>query len=106
MTAQRVRTHTRKTATGGTTTVRQHSRKGRPRRPLVSPGHAWRLLRAALRAGRRHKQATAVALTGLAAGELAAWLTLRGAGFMLATAGLLAIAVAAAAIAAAGGELR
>jgi hypothetical protein len=104
--AARVRTHTRRTASGGTTTVHQHSRRTKGRRAIVSPAHAWKLIKRALGAARRHKRATALVLGGLALGELAAWLTLRGVGLMLATAGLLALGVAIAATAAAGGELR
>jgi hypothetical protein len=104
--AGRVRTHTRRTASGKTTTVRQHSRRGRGRRGLVSPGHAWKMARRAFRAARRHKRATAVVLGGLAVGELGAWATLRGVGFVLATAAVLALGVASLAMAASGGELR
>jgi hypothetical protein len=44
-------------------------------------------------------------LGGLAAGELATWITLRGAGLILATAAMLALAIASLMIAGAGGEL-
>jgi len=87
------------------TTVRQHSRRARGR-GLVSPGHAWKLLRRAFRAGRRHKKGTAAALGALALAELGAWAALRGAFLMLATAGLLALGVAWLAAAASGGESR
>jgi hypothetical protein len=97
-----VRTHTRKTASGGTTTVRQHQRRGRPRRGLVTPGHAWGLAKRAFRAARRKKRATAAVLGVLAAVEITAWLTLEGTSLMLATAGLLALGVAAIAAAAGG----
>jgi hypothetical protein len=99
-----VRTHTRRTAGGGTATVRQHSRKGRPRKPLVSPGHAWALFKRSLRAGKRKHRMMAFALGGLALGELTAWGTLRGAGLMLATAGVLAMAVAAVCASASGAD--
>lgn len=89
-----VRTHTRRTAGGKTTTVRHHSRKGRGRRGLVSPGHAWKTARRAFRAMRRRKRVTAVVLGGLALGELGAWAALRGVGVALATAGVLALGVA------------
>jgi hypothetical protein len=104
--AAKVKQHTRRTASGSTTTVHQHSRRTRGRRALVSPGHAWQMAKRAVRASRRHKRVTAAVLGGLAVGELAAWATLRGASFMLATAGVLAIGVAALAAAASGGELR
>jgi hypothetical protein len=104
MATQKVRTHTRRTASGGTTTVRQHSRAGEPRKGLVSPGHAWKLAARAIRSARRRKRGTAVVLGVLAFGELGAWLTLRGAFFMLATAGVLAFGVASLAAAASGGE--
>jgi hypothetical protein len=101
-----VKTHTRRTASGKTTTVHQHSRRGRGRRGLVSPGHAWKLARRAFGAARRHKRVTACVLGGLAIGELTAWATLRGAGFLLVTAGVLALGVAALAAAASGVDLR
>ena len=97
-----VRTHTRKTATGSTTTVRQHSRRGRPRRALVTPGHAWGLAKRAFKAGRRKKRATAVVLGGLAVAEFGAWLGLQGVSLMAVTAGVLALSVAAVAAAASG----
>lgn len=105
MAAGRVRTHTRRTKSGRTTTVRQHSRRGRGRRGLVSPGHAWTMARRAFRAARRRKRATALVLGGLAVGELGAWLTLRGVMVVVATAAVLALAVAVAAASASGVEL-
>jgi hypothetical protein len=104
--AARVRTHTRRTKSGRTSTVRQHSRRTRGRRGLVSPRHSWKLARRAFRAARRRKRGTALMLGGLAAGELTAWLTLRGVGLVLATAAVLALGVASLAMAASGGELR
>lgn len=90
-----VRAHTRKTASGGTTTVRTHTRTGRGRRrSIVSPAHAWKMARRSVGAARKHKKATAAVLGGLALGELAAWLTLSGVGLMLAVAGALALGVA------------
>ena len=89
-----VRGHVRRTPDGGWTQVHQHSRKGRPRKPLVSPGHAWKLARRAFRAGHRKRRGLALALGGLALGELGAWLTLRGLFFMLATLGVLALGAA------------
>jgi hypothetical protein len=104
---QNVRTHTRRTKSGGQTTVHQHSRQGqgKQRKPIVSPRHAWKLARRAFAAGRRKKRVTAFVLGGLAVGELGAWLGLRGAGFLLATAGVLMLATAALAAAATGGDL-
>jgi hypothetical protein len=102
-----VRTHTRKTASGGTTTVREHSRTGRPRRRgMVTPAHAWNLAKRAVKAGRRKKKVTAAVLGALALGELAAWLALEGAGLMLATAAVLALGVAWVAAAAGGIDLQ
>jgi hypothetical protein len=92
--ADRVRTHTRKTASGKTTTVRQHSRAGGPRRALLSPRHAWKLLLRAVRAARGKRRGLAVAFGILAAAELTAWLALEGAALVLATAGVLALGVA------------
>lgn len=101
-----VRTHTRRTASGGTATVRQHSRRNRGGRGLVSPGHAWQMIKRAFGAARRKKRVTAAVLGGLALGELGAWLTLRGVSLMLVTAGILAIGAASLAAAASGMDLR
>jgi hypothetical protein len=100
-----VRSHARRTKSGGTTTVRQHSRRVRGGRGLVTPGHAWKMARRAFGAARRHKRVTAAVFGGLALGELAAWLTLRGVGLVLVTAGILAIGVACLAAAASGMDL-
>lgn len=100
-----VRTHSRRTASGGTTTVRQHARRMRGGRGLVSPGHAWKMGRRAFGAARRKKRVTALVLGGLAVGELGAWLTLRGASLVLLSAGLLALGIAALAAAASGKDL-
>jgi len=89
-----VRQHTRRNKDGSTTTVRQHSRKTKGRRGLVSPGHAWKMLRKAVTAAKRRKRVTAAVFCGLALGELGAWVGLRGVGLALATAGVLAIGVA------------
>jgi len=103
---QTVRTHTRKTPSGGQTTVRQHGRQGRAKRkPVVSPRHAWKLAKRAFTAGRRKRRVTAAVLGGLALAELGAWVGLRGAGFLLATVGVLALGAAALAAAATGGDL-
>jgi hypothetical protein len=91
--ADRVRAHTRKTASGKTATVRSHGRKGRPRKALISPRHSWKLLRKAFAAGRKKKRAAAVVLGLLALTEITAWLTLEGASLIIATAGVLALAV-------------
>lgn len=82
--ANRVRTHTRRTPSGGTARVQQHSRQGRPRKGLVSPGHAWSLLKRARRASRRKKTALAITLGVLGAAEFASWLTLDTAGKLFA----------------------
>lgn len=103
--ASRVRSHTRKTPSGGRTKVGQHSRTGRPakgRKALLSPGHAWALLRKASRANRRRKTTVALVLAALGVVELVAWFTLQGASLILVTAGMLAIAVGTAAAAAGG----
>jgi hypothetical protein len=102
--AARVRTHTRRSASGGMTTVRQHSRRTRGGRGLMSPRHAWSLARRALRAMRRRKRGTALALGGLAVGELGAWLALRGVFVVMATAAILALGVAFLAAQASGAE--
>ena len=100
-----VRTHTRRTKSGGTTTVRQHARRRRGGRGLVSPGHAFKLARRAFGAARRKKRVAAVVFGGLALGELGAWLTLRGVSLALVTAGVLALGVASLAAAASGTDL-
>jgi hypothetical protein len=97
-----VRTHTRRTASGKTTTVHQHTRRNKGRKGIVSPAHAWKLAKSALRAARRKRRVTAAVLGGLAVAEVSAWLTLRGVGLVLATAGVLAIGVASMAAAASG----
>jgi hypothetical protein len=94
MATQRVRTHTRKTADGGTTTVRQHARTGRDRRPLLSPGHALKLAKKARAHSKRKRGAMAVTVGAMAVGEMGAWLTLRGVFLLLGTAALLALGVA------------
>ena len=102
--ANRVRQHTRRTASGKTTRVQQHSRTGRPRKPLVSPGHAWGLLKRARRAGRRKKTGLAVTLGVLALTEVVAWLALDGMSFLLVTLGVVMMGAGALAAAATGRE--
>jgi len=89
--ADRVRAHTRRTPGGGTTRVQQHSRRSRPRQGLVSPGHAWQLMKRAHRAGRRRKKALAFTLLTLGVTEFTAWLTLDTLGLLFTTAGVLMI---------------
>lgn len=99
--ASRVRAHTRKTASGGTTTVKQHSRTGRPRKALISPGHAWKLAKKAFGA-RKSRRGLAIGLGLLAIVEVTAWLTLTGVSLAIATAAILALGVAAIGAAAGG----
>lgn len=87
-----VREHTRRTPSGGTTRVRQHSRRG-----LLRPARAWRNTRAAFRHGRASRWGLAALYAVLAAAEITAWLTLAFGGLVLATAAILAAATAAAA---------
>jgi hypothetical protein len=101
--ASKVRTHQRRTAQGNTATVHQHARRGAGSRArMLTPRHAWKLARSAGQAARRKRRVTACVLGGLAVGELGAWVTLRGVGLILATAGVLALAVATAAWSASG----
>jgi hypothetical protein len=100
--AQRVRTHTRRNKDGSTTRVTQHTRAGRPRKALVSPGHSWKLLKQAMAHGRKKRRGMMALFGTLAALELGAWLTLEGVGFALVTTGALAVAVGAVAAAAGG----
>lgn len=103
---QTVRTHTRRKATGGTTTVRQHGRTGRgKKKPLIHPRHAWKNAKRAIGHGRRKRRGLALAFGALAFGELAAWLTVRGLMFALITLGLVAIGVAMGASMLSGGDL-
>lgn len=92
--SERVRAHTRRTASGKTTQVRNHGRKSRPRKAaLVSPRHAWKLLKKAANAAGRKKRGAAMVLGLLALGEITAWLTLEGASLIFVTAGVLAVSV-------------
>lgn len=100
-----VRTHTRRTKSGGTTTVNQHARTMRGGRGFVSPGHAFSMFGRAFRAARRRKRAAAAVLGVLAFGELGAWAALRGVSLLLVTAGILAIGAASFAAAAAGKDM-
>jgi hypothetical protein len=92
-----VRTHTRRTKSGSTTTVRHHTRAGKPgqgeklkRKRGPNPGHAAKLGRRAKSALRHSRKAKAGVLGFLAAGEVAAWFTLSGTSLILAlTAGAL-----------------
>jgi hypothetical protein len=88
-----VRGHARRTPGGGTTRVRHHSRRTRGR-GLVSPAHAWKLAKRAHKASRRRRRGLALGLGALAAGELAAWVTLRGLTLVLVTAAALALGAA------------
>jgi hypothetical protein len=92
-----VRSHTRRTAGGKTTRVRQHTRRG-----IVTPRHSWKLLSRAVRAGRRGRKLAALGLGLAGAAEMAAWLTLSGTALLLATAAVLAAAAACAAAMAGG----
>lgn len=103
--ARTVRQHTRKTPTGGTTTVTQHSRRGgrkKKRQALLTPGHAWDLAKRARRASRRKKTTLAIVLGSLGLIEIVSWLTLSGLSLILVTAGVLALAVGSAAAGMAG----
>jgi len=93
-----VRTHTWRTASGKTTTVRHHTRDGSAARPQKlkrkrgpNPGHARKLGKRMRAAGRRGRKGKAAMLGALALGELLAWLTLSGTSIILALiAGVLA----------------
>ncbi len=99
-----VRTHARRTKSGKTATVRQHSRVMRGRQGGgPTAGHAWRLARKAWAAGRKRRRVMAAVLGGLAVAELGAWGALRGVALIAATAGVLALGVAAVAAFSSGG---
>jgi hypothetical protein len=89
-----VKTHTRTNADGTKTTVRQHTRTSKGRKPLVSPRHALKLARQAFQAGRRKRRWTAAALGALALAEITAYLTVQGAALLFVTVGVLALATA------------
>lgn len=93
---QNVRTHTRKTAAGGTTTVRQHARagRGRARGPLLSPRHALGLARKAFTAGRRKRRWLAAGFASLAVLEVGLWAGTQGLVLIAGTAAVIAAAVA------------
>lgn len=97
-----VKTHTRTNADGTKTTVRQHSRASRGRKPLVSPRHALKLARQALQAGRRKRRWMAAGLGALALAEIMAYLTVQGTALLFVTVGVLALATATVAAAATG----
>ena len=94
-----VRTHTRRTASGRTTTVHQHQRRGNSARSGTprkkrgpNPRHAWKLTKRARAAHKRGKKASAGVLAFIALGEVVAWFTLSGTSMMLAAvAGILAL---------------
>jgi hypothetical protein len=93
MARSNVRQHARRTPGGGTTTVRQHGRAGRPRRG-VTAGHAWQLAKKAFKAGRQNKKGLAALLAAGAAAEFTLWGALRLGSIALGTAGIIAITVA------------
>lgn len=88
-----VRTHTRKTAAGGTTTVRQHKRKGGSGKRGPNPSHAGRLGKRALAHGRRGRKAKALMFGVLCLGELALWLTLNGTAMVCALIGAALVGI-------------
>ena len=100
----RVRAHSRRTPGGGTARVQQHGRRSRPRSALVSPRHAWSLVKRARRASKRKKTFLAITLGTLAAAEFTSWLVLDTAGFLLMLAGGLAIGAGALAVTVTGRE--
>jgi len=87
-----VRTHTRRTASGGTTTVRHHTRKGKPRGP--NPGHARKLGRRAVSHGKRGRKGVAAALVTFAIAEVALWAAFNITGIICGLAGALLIGIA------------
>jgi hypothetical protein len=93
-----VRTHTRRTSSGRTTTVHHHTRRGSgPQKPKrkrgPNPGHAWKLTRKARAHGRRGRNGKAALLGTLALAEVGAWLTLSGTSFLLALAAGILVAI-------------
>jgi hypothetical protein len=94
----RVRTYTRTNASGTTTRVGQHNRSGRGRKgkkkPLVSPGHAWKMFKKGMAHNKKKRRGMALLFGGLAVGEFAAWSALSGTAALAATTGLIALGVA------------
>jgi hypothetical protein len=107
-----VKSHTRKTASGKTVTVRQHARTGDAAAPQTTapartakpksaakrrgpnPGHAAKLAKKSLKTARkRNKKARAAGIAALALGELVAWLTLQGTGLILMTLGAVVLGI-------------
>lgn len=102
--ADRVRGHTRRKPGGGATRVQQHTRRSRPRKPLVSGRHAWHLIKRGYRASKRKKKAAAATLLTLGALEGTFWLTMNGLRLVFFTAGVVCIGFAALTTMAGGGE--
>src|SRR5262245_50778012 len=83
-----VRTHTRRTASRGATTVRQHRRRGGP-----TPGHAWQSARRGCSAARRKRRGWAAAWFTFALLEVALWFTFQVTGVVCGAVGALLIGV-------------
>jgi hypothetical protein len=95
-----VRTHTRRAASGKTTTVNHHTRRGSsagPQKPKrkrgPNPGHAWKLTRKARAHGHHGRNGKAALIGALALAEVGAWLTLSGTSFVLALAAGILVAI-------------
>ena len=86
-----VRTHARRTASGRTTTVRQHSRKG-GRGP--NPGHAGKLGKRALVHVKRGRKGVAAALVTFAIAEVILWAAFNITGAVCGVLGAILIGIA------------
>lgn len=73
-----VRTHTRRTKNGGTTTVRRHQRRGGG----PNPSHAWKLGKKARSARKRGRHGVMSALITFAVLELVLWAVFNVAGVL------------------------
>lgn len=89
---EKVRTHTRRTASGRNVTVRHHTRAGRPKRKRgPNPGHALRLGKKASAAGKRGRKGRAAMLGAVALIEVVLWLTLSTTSALFSLAGAILI---------------
>jgi hypothetical protein len=84
-----VRSHTRRTSSGRTTTVRQHTRRG------PDPRHALKLGRRAVSHGKRGRKGVAAALVTFAIAEVILWAAFNITGVACGLAGALLIGIAA-----------
>ncbi len=90
---RQVRTYTRRTASGRTTTVRRHTRAGQKLKDRRGPNpyHAGKLAKRSRAHVRRGRKGKAAMLGFLALGEVTAWFTLSTTSFILVLIGGLCV---------------